>query len=247
MQTRKHFRAAEQQHERMAALVNARGKALQDAVQHLEDAYQFMLQTLVSLLEARDRSTGAHTKRVTDISECIARTMGLPDDEVKTIRQGAALHDIGKIAIPDRILLKPGSLNHEEWQIMRTHVNIGYDILKSNPYLQKEAEIVYSHHEHFDGNGYPRGLKGKDICLGARIFAVADAYDAIHSLRSYSASHSADQALNEIKRCSGTQFDPDVIEALVKCHQEVEAIWQKGSECEQISPYYEKLYEQLRQ
>lgn len=240
------YRTAELHTERMNALVNARGKALADAIQHLEDAYQFMLQTLVSLLEARDRSTGAHTKRVTEISECIAREMGLADDEVKIIKQGAALHDIGKIAIPDRILLKPGTLDHEEWRIMRTHVDVGYDILKSNAYLQQEAEIVYSHHEHFNGNGYPRGLKGEAICLGARIFAVADAYDAIHSKRSYSASHTAEQTLLELKRCSGTQFDPKVIEALERCSARVEQIWLNGSAAEQDTPYYENLYGELR-
>ena len=148
--------------------------------------------------------------------------MELPEGEIRQVEQGALLHDIGKIATPDAILLKPGPLSDEEWETMKKHPEIGYRILSTDPYMEKVAEIVHQHQESYDGSGYPQGLKGEEICLGARIFAVVDAYDAIRSERAYSGAQSADYAVKEIRRNSGVQFDPLVVDALVACLPEIE-------------------------
>ncbi|HKJ90024.1 MAG TPA: HD domain-containing phosphohydrolase [Oceanipulchritudo sp.] len=215
--------------ETMMELVEKRGAALRETTRLLEKSYQFMLESMVALVEAREPQTGEHTKRVMEMSVILARHMGLGKAECETIRRGASLHDVGKIAIPDRILLKAGPLDPDEWEIMKSHVEIGYNLLSSNSYLEKVAELVHSHHEHFDGNGYPRGLRGDQICLGARIFSVVDAYDAIRSTRPYSASCSAPDALREIVRCSGKQFDPQVVACMERHHRDVEQAWWKGA------------------
>ena len=141
----------------------------------------------------------------------LARAMHLPAPEIRTIARGAFLHDVGKMAIPDAILLKPGRLTAEEQATMREHCARGYHMLRKIPYLRDAAEIVYSHQEHYDGSGYPRGLRGEQIPLGARIFAVADALDAITSDRPYRRASSFAKARKEIHNCNGTQFDPQVI------------------------------------
>ncbi len=202
-------------------------KVLAQTAEHLKTSYKLMLDPLVRLLEIRERLSGEHTQRVLEISVYMAREMGLDEEQVEVIRRGAMLHDVGKVAIPDSILLKEGPLDDSEWDVMRAHVVHGYEILKSNPYLQDVAELVYSHHERYDGNGYPRGLKGDAICLGARIFAVADAYDAIRSTRPYSGYRSAEYAAAEIIRCSGTHFDPIVVKIFEKCREMIETMWFK--------------------
>jgi putative nucleotidyltransferase with HDIG domain len=137
--------------------------------------------------------------------------MDVPAEQIRTMARGAFLHDIGKMAIPDAILLKPGKLDGQEQSLMREHCARGYQMLRKIPFLHDAAEIVYSHQEHFDGSGYPRGLVGNQIPLGARIFAVADTLDAITSDRPYRLARSFDSAREEIQRCSGTQFDPRVV------------------------------------
>lgn len=198
---------------------------LAETVKHLKTSYKLMLDPLVRLLEIRERLSGEHTRRVLEISVYLAQQMGLSAAQIEVVRRGAMLHDVGKVAIPDAILLKEGPLDDAEWCVMRAHVEHGYEILKSNPYLNEVAELVYSHHEHFDGSGYPRGLKGDAICLGARIFAIADAYDAIRSTRPYSGYRTADDAAAEIIRCSGTHFDPEVVKIFEKSRKNVEDIW----------------------
>ena len=137
---------------------------------------------------------------------------GIPPHQIPVVARGAFLHDIGKMAIPDAILLKPAKLQVDEQKVMREHCARGYQMLRKIPFLQEAAEIVYSHQEHYDGSGYPRGLKGEQIPLGARIFAVADTLDAITSDRPYRKATSFAAARLEIKRCAGTQFDPKVVE-----------------------------------
>jgi putative nucleotidyltransferase with HDIG domain len=235
-------RAIEQRKERLQSNRNfedARNQARQHAevlaatVDHLKTSYKLMLDPLVRLLEIRERMIGEHTQRVMEISVFMARQMGLDEAQVEVVRRGAMLHDVGKVAIPDSILLKKGPLDDSEWEVMRAHVEHGYEILKSNPYLQDVAELVYSHHERYDGCGYPRGLKGNDICLGARIFAVADAYDAIRSTRPYSEYRSAEYASEEIIRCSRTHFDPIVVKIFEKSREMIESIWfQHASEAD---------------
>jgi putative nucleotidyltransferase with HDIG domain len=221
--------------EQLAAMVQQQQRALEDSRDHLEQSYQFMLESFVSLLETRERAMGAHTKRVMGISVALARQLGVEDAECEVIRRGAMLHDIGKVGIPDAVLLKRGPLDPAEWKVMQQHVVLGYQMLLTNPYLVEVAELVHSHHEHFDGGGYPRGLSGEDIPLGARIFAVADAYDAIRSKRPYSQPRSAVFTLEEMQRCAGSQFDPHVVEALLACHKEVERIWRGGAQAEDLA------------
>ena len=212
----------------MEKLVEERSEALRETLNQLENAHQFTLEAMVSMLEAREKATGEHSKRVTSISLILARQIGVEEEELEIIRRGAFLHDIGKVAVPDAILQKPGPLTPEEWKIMKAHVETGYAILQINPDIKEVAEIVRSHHEHFDGSGYPRGLKGTEICLGARIFSVADAYDALRSSRPYSPPQTAEHTLREILRCSATQFDPQVVNALEKCQPEIEQLWISG-------------------
>jgi HD-GYP domain-containing protein (c-di-GMP phosphodiesterase class II) len=145
----------------------------------------------------------------------IANSMGIEASHLPQLARAAFLHDIGKMAIPDRILRKPGPLSEDERTIMRTHCDIGYNMLVRIPFLREAAEIVLAHQEYFDGSGYPRGLRGDAIPLGARIFAVADALDAMISDRPYRSALSIQYAREEIHRCSGTQFDPQIVEVFL--------------------------------
>jgi len=176
-------------------------------------SFRSVFHMLVAMLDAREKATGDHSRRVAQMTGKLARAMNLPHHQVELVTQGALLHDIGKIAISDAILLKPTPLTPIERKIVRKHPATGYDILRSNPEFEAISEIVFSHQERFDGTGYPRGLKGAQICLGARIFAVVDAYDTIRAGRPYAEPRSAAEALREIQRCRGTQFDPDVVDA----------------------------------
>jgi putative nucleotidyltransferase with HDIG domain len=192
-------------------LVEARTEMLRRAIADLERSYDITLEALGNALDLKDAETEGHSKRVTAYSIVLARAMGLDAAEVKIIARGAFLHDIGKMAIPDAILSKPGKLTPEEQAVMREHCVRGYTILAKIPFLEKAAEIVFSHQEHYDGSGYSRGLKGDQIPLGARIFSVADALDAITSDRPYRKAQSFSDARREIERCSGSQFDPSIV------------------------------------
>lgn len=180
----------------------------------LHEAYDGTLESLVAALDMRDQETRGHSNRVASHSVEIARLLGIKDgDELDMIYRGALMHDIGKIGVPDAILRKPGSLTEEEWDFMRRHPAFGYRILAQVPYLRPAARVVLAHHERWDGHGYPRRLKEEAIPLGARIFAIADTYDAIISDRPYRQGQSPDAAAAEILRCAGTQFDSKVVEA----------------------------------
>jgi putative nucleotidyltransferase with HDIG domain len=192
-------------------LVEARTELLSRAIADLERSYDITLEALGNALDLKDTETEGHSKRVTAYAIVLARAMHLDAFEIKIIARGAFLHDIGKMAIPDAILSKPGKLTAEEQVIMREHCVRGYAMLKKIPFLEKAAEIVFSHQEHYDGGGYSRGLKGDQIPLGARIFAIADALDAITSDRPYRKAQSFAAARKEIERCSGTQFDPAIV------------------------------------
>ncbi|WP_322795325.1 HD-GYP domain-containing protein [Tepidiforma sp.] len=187
---------------------------IRDMSEQLRDAYTGTLESLVTALDVRDQETRGHSVRVAQHAMDIARLLGIRDEEeLLTVYRGALMHDVGKIGVPDAILLKPDRLTEEEWEFMRRHPAMGYRILAQVPYLRPAAKIVLAHHERWDGAGYPRGLKGEEIPLGARIFAVCDTYDAIISDRPYRRGQSPDAALAEILRCAGTQFDPKVVEA----------------------------------
>ena len=207
-------------------MVREKNAALSRALDQVTDSYQFTLEAMADMLDTREKRTGAHSKRVARMAVVLARKMGASLEEIEYIGTGALLHDIGKVGIPDAILLKEGPLTPEEREVMKTHPHLGYNIIKAGPGLEPASEIVLAHQERYDGTGYPRGLKGEDICLGARIFAVVDTYDAIRSDRPYSKSRSAAEALAEIVRNSGTQFDPAVVVALQNCQADIEDVGQ---------------------
>jgi putative nucleotidyltransferase with HDIG domain len=196
-------------------LVEERTAQLTGALEQLERSYDDTLEALGGALDLKDAETEGHCKRVTAFTIAIAKAMKVDPAILPQIARAAFLHDIGKMAIPDHILRKPGPLNPEEREIMRTHCEIGYNMVTRIPFLREAAEIVLSHQEYFDGTGYPRGLRGEEIPLGARIFAVADALDAMISDRPYRKALPIRHAEEEIQRCSGTQFDPKVVEVFL--------------------------------
>lgn len=191
----------------------------------LARANEETLLALVSALDMREKNTRLHSQRVRDYTLLLADRYGAPEGEKKVIGLGALLHDVGKIAVSDNILLKPSALSEDEWEEMRRHPLEGYRLLQRIDFLRDSAEIVYAHHEHYDGTGYPRRLKGEDIPLGARLFMVADVYDAVTSLRPYHLPMSYNEAIAEIRGKSGTHFDPAVVEIFENIRpDELEAI-----------------------
>ncbi|MGA9463157.1 MAG: HD domain-containing phosphohydrolase [Terracidiphilus sp.] len=219
-----HRQALQESHnyqQNLEQVVRARTEMLRQAMEDLEHSYDVTLEALGDALDLKDSETEGHSKRVTAYTIALARAMGIPPVDIKVIARGAFLHDIGKMAIPDEILRKPGKLTSEEEEIMRDHCTRGYHILRKIPFLSEAAAIVYTHQEYFDGNGYPSRLRGNEIPIGARIFAVADAMDAITSDRPYRKARSFDEARQEILRCSGSQFDPNVVEVFLKIPNEL--------------------------
>jgi putative nucleotidyltransferase with HDIG domain len=219
-----HRQALQESHNYQQSLehvVRARTEMLRQAMDDLEHSYDVTLEALGDALDLKDSETEGHSKRVTAYTIALARAMGITPAEIKVIARGAFLHDIGKMAIPDEILRKPGTLTPEEQEIMRDHCTRGYHMLRKIPFLSEAAEIVFSHQEHYDGSGYPSRLRGKEIPIGSRIFAVADTLDAITSDRPYRKARSFDAAREEILRCSGTQFDPAVVEVFLKIPNEL--------------------------
>jgi putative nucleotidyltransferase with HDIG domain len=189
---------------------------LQAKNRELEIAYQATLEGWVSALDMRDKETEGHTQRVTVLTQRLARLMGVNEDELVHITRGALLHDIGKMAIPDGILLKPGKLNEDERALIEKHPIYAYDMLKRIDFLLPAIDIPYCHHEKWDGTGYPRGLKGEEIPFAARIFPVIDVYDALVSDRPYRKGMPVDIVRGIIQRDSGTHFDPQVVEVFMK-------------------------------
>ena len=193
-------------------LVAEKTQALNDALSSLTQVHTSTLDALSLALDFRDQSTSGHSRRVSDLTAGAAKSMGVQGTALVQIQHGALLHDIGKLRIPDKILWKPAALDDEEWKTMRRHAEFGYEFLKNLPWLSDAAEIVYSHHEKFDGTGYPRGLRGNEIPFGARVFAVVDSVDAMIYKRPYNRPITFTDASTEVRRCAGTQFDPDVID-----------------------------------
>lgn len=175
--------------------------------------YRATLRALAAALEARDVETKGHSERVVSYCLRLGKQIGLNDRQLITLENGALLHDIGKIGVPDGILLKRGALTEEEWNYMRRHVEYGAQIIRGIDFLEGASEIVAQHHERYNGSGYPNRMEGDQICLGARIFAVADAVDAMTSDRPYRAARSFEDAAEELIRCSGAHFDPFVVDA----------------------------------
>jgi putative nucleotidyltransferase with HDIG domain len=216
--------------ERSILLVESQkqAEAIESAYEELELTYDRTLAALMSALDARDRETEGHSTRVSDLACLLSAELGLSKLAIKAIDRGSLLHDIGKIGISDTILHKPSPLTREEWRVMRQHPDIGARIIEDIPFLQDTLPIIRYHHERWDGSGYPVGLRGKDIPLHARIFAVADAFDALISDRPYRNRISVDEALTFIKEQSGILFDPEIVSAF-------ERMWEKNKLEELIS------------
>ncbi|SRR6266704_1542113 len=197
-------------------MVAERTHQLQAAVRQVEQSYEDTLESLGAAIDLRDNETAGHSQRVCRYSLEIAQAMGWQEKELGSLARGAYLHDIGKLGVPDGILLKPGPLTADERKVMQRHSQIGFDLIKDIPFLADAAEIVLMHHERFDGSGYPRGLKGEEILLSARIFAISDTLDAITSERPYQRAASFEFAKERIRQLSGTAFDLQVTDKFLK-------------------------------
>lgn len=191
------------------------GATLLDQSRRLQQSHDAILQVLSSALDLRDQATEGHSRRVAQLTVVIAEQAGLPEEDVELIEHAGILHDIGKIGVLDSVLSKPGPLTDREWEEMRRHPCLGYRIIQGISFLREAAQIVHAHHERYDGRGYPRGLAGEDIPVGARLFSMADAYDAMTSNRPYGKALSHREAVTEIVRNSGTQFDPAAVQAFL--------------------------------
>src|SRR5512144_2127869 len=207
------------ENERLTAEVQRQNGQLREINLKLEEIVrqrtQALLEGLIAALDYRDAETQWHSRRVSLYARRLAQQLGIREPELTVIEHGALLHDIGKIGVRDRVLLKPGPLTPEEWSEMRRHPDLGWALLQRVDYLRPASSIVLQHQEKFDGTGYPGGLKGESIVLGARVFHVVDTLDAITSDRPYRKSRPFDEARAEIVRCGGTQFDPKVVEAFL--------------------------------
>lgn len=200
--------------------VRDRTTELRNALKDIASTYHNTLLALVAALDAREHETSDHSQRVVQYTTAIASRMGIKGHELEEIGRGALLHDIGKIGVPDAVLLKPGKLTQEEWIEMRRHPDIGYQMIQPIPFLAVPAQIVLSHQEKYDGTGYPRALMKHEVHVGARIFSVADTLDAMTTDRPYRMGTSFANAIQEIKRCAGTQFDPEVVKAFLDIGEE---------------------------
>lgn len=208
----------------------------------LENSYETTLRSLVTALDFRDNETQGHSLRVVEYTMTVAKRLGIREPELTWIRRGALLHDVGKIGIPDAILRKPGKLTDDEWDVMKKHPEMGYEMLREIQFLERALDIVLCHQERYDGSGYPAGLAGEQIPLGARIFAVVDTFDAMTSDRPYRAALSIDDARVEVQKFAGRQFDPAVADAFLaipaatwraireQVHREVRALSREGRE-----------------
>ncbi len=205
--------------------VNAMADGMEQLIEEQEAAYIQVLQSLAKALEAKDRYSAGHSSRVSSWSVRLAKHMGLPEDEIQTLKHGALMHDLGKIAVPDAILNKPDKLTDEEFNTMRSHPNMTAHILQPLRRFERHREIAASHHERWDGNGYPNGLKGEEIPLLARIVAIADTWDAMTGDRVYRKGMSSERALQilQVERESG-QWDPEVVDAFIQVVRQHEVI-----------------------
>ena len=194
---------------------------LEGVVHNIDTAYLVTLEAFVNAIDAREHEVGNHSLRVTEYSLIVANACDVRGRDLVDLYCGALLHDVGKIGVPDAILHKAGPLDADEQRVMRRHPEIGYGIIGHIGYFARAAEIIHSHHEHFDGSGYPRGLKGDDIPHGARVFAVADALDALTVKRPYHEALPFEEALEEIIKSSGRVYDPSVIQAALKVADEL--------------------------
>ena len=213
-------RQVENYRQHLEEMVTERTGQLRDALQQIERSYEDTLQALGAAIDLRDNETAGHSHRVCRYSLEIARVMGWSEAQLGSLARGAYLHDIGKLGIPDGILLKPGPLTAVERTLMQRHVQIGFDLVKDIAFLSDASEIVLTHHERYNGGGYPRGLRGDEILPSVRIFAVADSFDAITSDRPYRRASSFEEGRETIRQRSGTLFDPQVVSIFLSIPEE---------------------------
>jgi putative nucleotidyltransferase with HDIG domain len=213
-------RQVEDYRQHLEEMVATRTVQLREALHQIERSYEDTLQALGAAIDLRDNETAGHSQRVCRYSLELARALGWSEDQLGSLARGAYLHDIGKLGIPDGILLKPGPLTPAERTLMQRHAQIGFDLIADIAFLTDAAEIVLTHHERYDGSGYPHGTKGDEILLSARIFAVADSFDAITSDRPYRRASSFESGREIIRQCSGIQFDPNVVAAFLSIPEE---------------------------
>ncbi|MFN2614147.1 MAG: HD-GYP domain-containing protein [Actinomycetota bacterium] len=203
----------------------ARADELQRTLAELEESYLATIQAMAFIVEARDTNTHFHLNRAHDYAVALAERISPDIADDRIFRYGFLLHDIGKVGVRDHILSKPSPLTDTEWEVMKTHPIIGATILQQIPFLRPAIPIVEAHHEQWDGSGYPRGLKGNEIPVPARIFSVVDTFDAMTSDRPYRRAMSVEAALEEILKAAGTQFDPEVAAAFVALCKERTNVW----------------------
>lgn len=247
LQKRRLQQEVENYRQRLEEMVDARTQQLHAALKQIERSYEDTLQALGAAIDLRDNETAGHSQRVCRYSLEIARAMGLQEKELGSLARGAYLHDIGKLGVPDGILLKPGALTAEERKFMQRHSQIGYDLVKDIPFLADATDVVLMHHERFDGSGYPNGLKGEEIPLGARIFAIADTLDAITSERPYQRASSFESARETIRRLSGTAFDPKVVTVFLNLPEHIwPTIARNQRQISGLSPALRSVPEMLR-
>ncbi len=207
--------------------------SLAEAHAELMEAYRHTIEGWARALELKDKETEGHSRRVVNMTLELAIALGIEGEELTNIEHGAILHDIGKMGVPDDILLKPGKLDDEEWKIMRRHPEMAYEWLSSIPYLKPALAIPYCHHERWDGQGYPQGLAGEEIPFAARLFAVVDVWDALISDRPYRRAWSEAEAKAYIQEQSGAQFDPQIVEAFFK--YDIPRVGTNGTPCASVS------------
>lgn len=189
-------------------------RLIKDYQENLQNAYMQTIDTLRNVVETRDKETEGHSRRVSFLATALAEEIGLPEEEVDKVRLAGLFHDIGKIGVKDSVLLKQGPLNNEEYDEIKKHPAEGVGILSHFTPFEELLPIIGQHHERVDGRGYPKGLSGKEICISARLIAVADSFDAMISNRAYRKGLGIEKTMAEMERCSGTQFDPRIVDAL---------------------------------
>ncbi|WP_331774136.1 HD domain-containing phosphohydrolase [Sulfurospirillum sp. 1612] len=215
------FHDVEMYRTKLETIVEQRTKEVVELQRQQTINYQYAVKSFVKMMERRDTYTSGHSERVAQYSKDIAKELGCTKEECQLIYQAGILHDIGKIMTPDSILLKPGKLTKEEYRLIQEHVTTGYEILSEVPMYKNLADIVYSHHENFDGSGYPRSLKGDAIPLLGRIMIIADAFDAMTTSRIYKSRKTVQEALQELQDLSGTRYDPDIIPSAIRALQTI--------------------------
>ena len=206
--------------ENLEKLVKERTEELRAALNNLRETLEGAIQIISSTVEMRDPYTAGHQHRVTNLARAIATEMGLPEDKIDAIRMAGIIHDLGKISVPAEILAKPGRITEHEFGIIKSHPQVGYDILKGIKFPWPITQIVYQHHERMDGSGYPQGLSGDEIILEARIIAVADVVEAMASHRPYRPALGIEVALEEISEKKGIHYDEKVVDACIRLFKE---------------------------